>query len=154
MSHPLPHPHPLSSPIPALHHDIMLERLTFAFHHSQLFTHFLPSSFKFPLSLPPSRDPSIQSPAHPSSLFSRRRSSEGGSSTWFIMSRSVKVPSPAVLRLPPGVIQSSPSLSPTVKKSVVQASQDKIRSAIHLSRRHLPEPHVQIAIYRSCTVLL
>lgn len=40
---------------------------------------------------------------------------ETGTSSWFIMCLSVRLASPVLLRLPPGVIQSSPLLNPTAQ---------------------------------------
>lgn len=64
-----------------------------------LFHHSCPTSSLFP----------------PSLLFWHPLNWETGPSTWFIMCVRVRLASPVLLWLPPGVIQSSPLLNPAAK---------------------------------------
>lgn len=91
--------------------------------------------FSPPLHFPPLPHPSITL-LHPPTW-------ETDTSMLVIMGLSMRLAAPVLPWLPPGVTQSSPLLNPTAKKSAVQASQENIRSAVHLSWQSLPEPHIQ-----------
>lgn len=82
------------------HHARTMLIITCTFHHSR------PTSS-------PVRHLSVSLP--PSTLLLHPPTWETGTSTWFIMCLSVRLASPVLLWLPPGVIQSSPLLNPTAK---------------------------------------
>lgn len=95
------------------HHAGTMLIFTFTFHHS------CPTSSCCFSNTPPSLHffhvPSLPLPSSFLTPLAHPQTWETGTSTWFIMCLSVRLASPVLLWLPPGVIQSSPLLNPTAK---------------------------------------